>query len=213
MKTALFLDLAIGAAVSVVPPAQADCVGLPDLSRSVVWQTYDGMATLLVIPDGSGPPLTAARTPEGLEVDATIHLTIITYCEGEEPVQAYPREDIWLESVDGGLVACTGGSIADVDTDANGDTHWSLPLRAGGWDEGETMVRISGDVPPSGYGLTLNYNSPDINGDGRVNLSDLAEFSQDYFGGFVFRSDFHRDGALNLSDVAIMASSMGRNCF
>jgi hypothetical protein len=211
-KTKLFLVLAFCTALLAGTSASADCVGLPDLDRSIIRQNFNGQATLLVLPDGSGPPLTAARTPAGAVVDATIFITIISFCEVEEPVAAYPREDIWLDSMDGGLVLCPGGSVADADTDLNGMTQWSQPISAGGWDQGEAMVRINGDVPPDGAGLTLNFNSPDLNGDRDVNLSDLVEFTEDYYTGYYFRSDFHRDGALNLSDVAIMASSLGKGC-
>jgi hypothetical protein len=192
-------------------PAGA-CVGIPDLDRSIIWQTFEGLATLLVNPDGSGNPLTEARTPDGVQVDATIHMTVITYCNGDEPVAGFPFEDMWLESMEGGLAACVGGSAADFSTDANGYTNWSLPLKAGGWDEAGTQVVINGSAMLHDGGLALNYNSPDINGDRYVNLSDLAVFSQDYYADFTFRSDFHRDGAINLSDVAVMASSMGISC-
>ena len=56
------------------------------------------------------------------------------------------------------------------------------------------------------------FNSPDLNGDRFVNLSDLVEFTEDYYTGYYFRSDFHRDGALILCDVDIMASSLGKGC-
>ncbi len=58
----------------------------------------------------------------------------------------------------------------------------------------------------------LSYNSPDMNGDGSVNLADMGMFSTDFYGEYHFRSDFFRDGAINLSDVGQLATSFGANC-
>jgi hypothetical protein len=52
-------------------------------------------------------------------------------------------------------------------------------------------------------------NSPDINGDGIVNLADVGAFAADYVTGYAFRSDFNGDGVLNLIDVAVMAAHFG----
>lgn len=213
MKTiALILTLALSGLLLGDSVAQAGCTGVPDLDRSIIWQTFEGLATLLVVPDGSGNPLTEARTPDGVEVDATIHITIIGWCDGEEFVANFPSEDMWLEGMSGELALCNGGTTADANTDINGTTKWSLPLMAGGWDEAGTQVVVNGVPMLYNEGLALNFNSPDINGDGWVNLSDLVEFTEDYYGGFAFRSDFMRDGVVNLSDVAYMAAGMGTAC-
>ena len=188
------------------------CTGIPDLDRSIISQTFQGLATLLNIPDGSGSPVTEARTADGTVVDATIHLTIITFCNGEEPVVGFPAEDMWLESIGGGMVPCLGGTIADYATDLDGHTQWSLPLMAGGWDEGNCRVMVSGMALGNPGGLTLNFNSPDIDGNRVVNLTDLVFFSQDFWGGYAFRSDLVRDGVINLSDVAVYAESVGKSC-
>ena len=212
MKTVAFILLLAIPGMLLLPVNARACVGIPDLNNSIVWQAFEGLATLLNLPDGTGQPFTAARTPDGIEVDATIHLVVIDYCDLEEPVPGFPKEDIWLESEGGGMVACVSGTIADANTDSEGHTQWSLPMMAGGWDEGTTMVMVNGSPVPDGVGLTLNFNSPDITGDRVVNLTDLAVFAGDYFAGYSFRSDFMRDGMLNLSDVAVMAASMGRGC-
>jgi len=188
------------------------CTGIPDLDRSIISQTFEGLATLLNIPDGSGSPVTEARTADGTVVDATIHLTIITFCNGDEPVVGFPAEDMWLESMGGGMVPCIGGTTADYATDQDGHTQWSLPLMAGGWDEGNCRVMVNGMTLGDPGGLTLNFNSPDIDGNRVVNLTDLAFFSQDYWGGYTFRSDLHRDGVINLSDVSVYAEARGKSC-
>lgn len=193
-------------------PARA-CTGIPDLYYSIVWQAFEGWATLLISPDGSGPPITEARTSDGTVVDATIHLTLLYNCDGVVgSVANFPVEDLWLETVGGGVVFCRGGSIADDPSDLDGNTKWSLPLRGGGWDEGASRVVVNGMPLGSSEGLTLNFNSPDLNGDGQVNLMDVTEFAQDYFSGYTFRSDLFRDGVPNLSDLGSLAEFMGKSC-
>ena len=204
--------------MSIIPliilfAAQAQaCVGLPDLSFSTIWQSFQGLATLLVQPDGSGPPVTESRTADGVVVDATLHLTLTNSCPEEGPVVGYPREDMWLESIGGGVVFCQGGSIADYQTDEDGSTQWSQPLKGGGWDEGNCRIMVAGTPLGPPEGQTLNFNSPDLNGDLVVNIADIAWFAQDYFSGFTFRSDLSRDGVINLSDIAALAVSLGKTC-
>ncbi|MDX2472329.1 MAG: hypothetical protein QNL91_01345 [Candidatus Krumholzibacteria bacterium] len=61
--------------------------------------------------------------------------------------------------------------------------------------------------------MAISYNSPDINGDGVVNLTDVPLFAGDFHGGaYDFRSDFHYDGIVNLSDVVHMAQGLGSSC-
>jgi hypothetical protein len=67
-------------------------------------------------------------------------------------------------------------------------------------------------IVPMPLSLDIAINSPDINGDLQVNLSDVVAFTQDYFGAYNYRSDFFWDGVLNLSDVARMAQGMGAIC-
>ena len=210
-KSALVLLAALSLCGLISGPAQA-CTGIPDLDLSIVVQAFEGLATLLVIPDGSGPPLTEARTADGTTVDATLHLTMITYCFGEDPVPDFPREDIWLESIDGGLASCQGGTIADANTDEDGHTQWSQPPKAGGYDQGNCRVMVSGMPVGDAAGQTLNFNSPDMDGNGDINLTDIYRFSVDYFGPYEFRADLMRDGSVNLSDLSVLAGALGKSC-
>jgi len=131
----------------------------------------------------------------------------------------FPREDIWLHS--SGLVPCVGGTSVDADTDEDGWAIFALPPRAGGSTDssGEPAglwVYCNGDVlRDENYDLIevpIVLNSPDINGDLEVNLSDVGMFAADFFGPYSFRSDFYWDGMLNLADVGRMASGMGSGC-
>ena len=194
------------------PGLADDPPGIPDLSHSYATIAYDGPGTpaLLVVPDGSGNLFTEARDEDGNVVDATITLTILDPLDN--PIANYPFEDCWLESVDDGLVPCIGGTTADHNTDANGMTEWVYPLLAGGFSETAVFVVINGSPLDTNPGLPLYFNSPDINGDRAVTLHDVAIFAGDYFGSYHFRSDFHRDGAIDLRDIAIMARKMLANC-
>lgn len=168
--------------------------------------------TLLVRPDGEGNSLDEARQYNGDVQDATITLNLMD--ANYDPVPNYPREDMWLESEDNGLVRCLGGTIADADTDQLGMTQWQNPLRGGGYSEARTVVKVNGIEPELSNGVNLNFNSPDINGDLIVNLLDVALFAQDFFAypDFSFRSDLYRDGQINLQDMAIFMQAIGAIC-
>jgi hypothetical protein len=185
--------------------------GVPDLSHCQAWLAYDGpeMVTLRVAPDGSGATFTEAKLPDGTLVDATVTLLVLDW--NDDPVAYFPREDMWLESLDGGLYHCNGGTIADTDTDAEGMTQWVQPMRAGGFSLSLTAVLVNGDNVWA-EGLRLNFNSPDINGDGQVSLHDVGQFASDFFGNYHFRSDLARDGLINLADVGWLAAGLGAVC-
>ena len=178
----------------------------------IAGQPGDAGRVLFNVPNGSGSAFTEARTLEDGQVDATI--TLYLRDSDNVPIANYPREDTWLAYIitDTLGVPCTSGTTADYDTDVNGETTWVNPLRAGGWSEGPTVVMIAGSPLLSGD-LNLGHNSADINGNGVVNLQDVALFAGDlYGGGYMFRSDFHYDGVVNLSDVGKLAQSLGAAC-
>jgi hypothetical protein len=188
--------------------AQAD-VGGP---YGEYYMAYSGpeTLTLMVRPDGGGRSFDEAFLPWGDTADATITLELRN--ANWDPVSNFPAEDLWLESYDDGLVPCLGGTIADANTDALGMTRWQNPLFGGGNSEALTLVLVNGSQLESTGGVHLSFNSPDINGDLVVNLTDVAQFAADYFGVFAFRSDFHRDGMINLQDLATFAQAYGATC-
>ena len=183
----------------------------PNLELSMAWCEFSGPDPVVVVnfPNGEGRRFDEARTTGGV-FNGTIHLILL---DGMGvPIHDYPREDMWLVSQDGGFASCLDGSIADANTDVNGETSWVNPLMAGGYSEADTHVIINGS-PLVSPGLNVHFNSPDINADGVVNLTDVAIFSQDIFGWtYQFRSDFHYDGIVNLSDLTILAEGFGASC-
>lgn len=184
--------------------------GLPDLQYSFyVWNAAgSGPVSLLVVPDGSGVPFTRAYRADGSIVDATIELTLTHPCG---PFANFPREDIWLETAGHGFVACAGGTIADTDTDAQGRTRWVLPLRAGGFSPGPSVIVINGSTPLGMPPFEMSFKSPDQNGDLVVGLPDVGLFRAAY-GGHAFVADLHADGQVDIADIAVLARSMGARC-
>ena len=206
--------LVAGILVLMAGPAFGDDAGLPDYNLSFATLAYQGpeTLTLMVVPDGSGGYFSTARTATGAPADAMITLVLVDATN--TPMANYPREDIWLQSTDNDLSVCTSywACHPDTDTNAAGETRWLLAPRIFGSHEGPVTVYINNTPLASSGPLLLSFNGPDINGDRHVGLDDVAAFAQDYFGGYQFRSDLHRDGVINLSDVIPLARWMGRYC-
>lgn len=154
--------------------------------------------------------MTNARLPHGEIVDASITLHLRDCYD--IPIAAFPREDMWLESADGGLSMCVGGTTADADTDAQGIATWTQPLAAGGSSQALCQVMINGLALPYSPGLLLHFNSPDINGDGAVNIMDVPLMAADFYGAGSFRSDLARDGRTDLGDIVKFAQALGSSC-
>ena len=180
----------------------------PNLSFAEIPPAAVG-AGLTVAPDGSWAPFTEAYDPFGALVDATITLTLLD-SQGD-PVVAYPVEDIWLETTNGGLVSCIGGTNPDWVTDMMGQTQWVDPLRAGGCSVGEmTVVYVQGD-PLSSSPLDLVFRSFDFNGDLVVNLTDIVIFTQS-IGSYHQCADYNNDGVISLSDIVRLTQGLGGDC-
>ena len=203
-----FASLLLVLLVSATAVAQT---GIPDLNQSTLERDDTGPSALsiMVVPDGSGPPLTQAVRPDGTIASAGLTATVR---DGANfPVANFPFEDLWLESFDGDLAPCIGGTTADANTDINGQTRFETPLRAGGWTEGPLLLMLNG-MAIVGSEVAIRINSPDSNGDGAVNMTDLATFAADYHGAYHFRSDFNFDGSIDLGDVVILAAKLGGSC-
>jgi len=128
-----------------------------------------------------------------------------------DPIVMYPPEDLWLESADGGMVRCPGGTIADAATDPSGQTTFTNPLFAGAWSTAGIIGNISGYALVQSP-LDILVNSPDISGDLQVDLTDVILFVTDMFSAYNYRSDLYWDGILDLSDVVLLAQHMQHNC-
>jgi hypothetical protein len=161
--------------------------------------------SIYCLPGGTGLALSDAYALGGTTVDATVGVNLYTCTM--QPVAGWPAVDLWLGSPATGLVMPEGMTIADGPTDINGHTTFSGPIYAGGSGM-ELVVQIAGVGTINGT-APYHLNSPDINADGSVNLSDVVEFAQDFYSGSGYRSDFFYDGTINLSDLVILAQGMG----
>lgn len=131
----------------------------------------------------------------------------------------YPEQGLLLAGQGATLVLCDT-TTAYLRSDAAFLTIGSQPIHGGG----HSAISVGGQPiasaiaywapdPSCGvFAMQLYFNSPDINGDLRVNLADTIILSSDLSGTYNYRSDFNWDGLLNLSDVAIYSSAVGVSC-
>lgn len=209
MRVLLILTVSL---LFVASPSLVKGTGIPSPELSTVsWNAGAApSATLLVLPDGTGPAFAAARTADGQVVDATVSLVLRDY-QGML-IAAFPAEDLWIESGDGGLVFCIWGNRADSFTDAQGRTSWALPRRAGGHSEAPCHVFVNAQRVTGGIEPALHFNSPDLDGDLDVDLADVSAFAASYFGAYAPGADLHFDGAVNISDITVLARAIGVSC-
>jgi hypothetical protein len=192
----------------------------PDPVFSQVTPRFLGQVSLFCLPNGLGDPLTQAFAFPGQQVDASVMFQAMN--AQNLPIPGLPIERMWLDDPAGNLQLCPPNpvrfaSVASFPTDPAGNTVFSGPFFAGGHIAPGQPLQVyvewvNGLIVPMPLSLDIAINSPDINGDLQVNLSDVVAFTQDYFGAYNYRSDFFWDGVLNLSDVARMAQGMGAIC-
>ncbi len=60
--------------------------------------------------------------------------------------------------------------------------------------------------------VNLHVVSPDLTGDGYINISDVGLFSENFFGEYHESADLMPDGTLDLADVALLARGLGQGC-
>jgi hypothetical protein len=193
--------------------AYAQCLPLPDFDLSIAMfrdaANHDYPLSVMMVPDGSGEALAEARRPDGSPVNGQVVVWLLDGV-GVGAAGIAPAE-IRLDVADGQLAFCTDGNIAGVATDSEGYTYFSAPLYGGGWSTDDLRVYVC-NVPLSSAYLPMWVNSPDIDGDLEVNLSDVQLFAVDFYGAYAYRSDLAYDGVINLSDLGRLAQHMGADC-
>lgn len=193
--------------VLVLSLASLAWAGIPNLDNSTA-VTGPSTVSVLVCPACDGDRLDNAQDCSGGNVDATITLTVLDI--NFDPVVGYPAADMYL--VANGLCWCTD-FIADGPTDVNGQTTFTGSPCAGGCsDDNSTNVYISPHGVLTQPGLPIWFNSPDMNCDFVVNLSDVVIFAGIFYGTYDYCADFYCDGLINLSDVVVFAVHMGHVC-
>jgi hypothetical protein len=163
----------------------------------------DGIYRVAVVsPAGTAPSLADQGT--------VIHVEVFDCTPA--PVENFPYQDIWISDPGTGeLWLCQGGSVADANTDANGHTTISGVVYSGGHTETGTLVFVAG-IPVDVAGpLPLDFVSPDIDGDGDVDIQDFSRFGQD-FGTSALQSDLVSDGLVDLADFGAFGRHFGEAC-
>jgi len=198
-------------AVSSMALASASYALIPDLALSTATTGATETVSVFSIPDGSGNPLSSVFIFGGSQVNGTVTVTLVD--DSVTPIFNWPFEDLWIESNTPDIVLCQGGSVADGPTNVNGQATFSGPLQAGGWGEG-LVVWVGGvvDSPLSQTPLDYLFNSPDMNLDLIVNLTDIVLFAQIYFEAYDYQADYYYDGVINLSDIVLLAQGSGGAC-
>jgi len=195
----------------IIGSAALALAGVPDLDQSSASLAYTGTETLSLysLPNGNGRAFASAFLPGGAGADATVTLTLLDGLGA--PISGFPFQDMWLEPDDQGLVTCGGNATADANTNAAGVTTWTFPLFAGGHSDQVCWVMINGD-PLNNGGLALHFNSSDLDGTGKVDVSDVGIFAGVYFGSYTYGADFNFDNAVNVSDLGFLANGYGSQC-
>lgn len=204
----LFVCSLVMGAVSVAT------AGIPDATLSTATTAATAQVSVYTLPNGAGKGLFEAKVINSSTlVNATITLTVL---DGNgDPIYLYPAEDMWLETTLGGLALCPGGSTADFLTNAAGVTTFFSTVNGGGQSDrvaAEKTVVVIGGTPLNGSQLDILFNSPDIDGNLEVNLSDTVAFTQNAQGSYNYRSDFYFDNQMNLSDTVLYAQGLGVVC-
>ena len=195
-------------AVSSMALASASYALIPDLTLSTATTGATETVSVLSTPDGSGDPLSNVYVFGGGRTDGTVTLTLVD--AASTPIFNYAFEDLWIESDTPDIALCPGGSVADANTDVNGQTTFSNSLLSGGNGVG-LVVMVAGE-PLLQAPLNYLFNSPDMNLDLVVNLTDIVLFAQVYFGGYDHSADYYYDGVINLSDIVLLAQGSGDAC-
>jgi len=198
--------------VMIISSVSLATAGVPDLTLTLAGM--NGVTTEIValfnLPNAGGNSFAeAAIWNDGTPIDATITMTVL---DGNgAAVKDLPAEDMWLASIDGGMVPCTGGSAADFVTNDAGQTSWANPMNAGGYSTVACQVIING-LALNQDPFALYFNSADMNGDGAVDLPDVGLFSGVFYGAYHFSADFVADGSVDLPDVGLLARGSGTSC-
>lgn len=186
--------------------------GSRDFDYIRMWSELPAGTTgwLLNCPCGDGSRLDQMRSQTGAVVNGVIWVQLID--DFQNPIVGYPAEDMWLEGIGGIFGFVHPGTCADGPSDAEGLVVWREPLAAGGYELVGVIAKVGGiplNLPPL---ETVQFVSPDINGDLRIDLADLVSFSSSYMSVYDCWSDFVHDGRIDLADLTEFTTHYGHHC-
>ncbi|MEN8008310.1 MAG: hypothetical protein ABFS42_14940 [Candidatus Krumholzibacteriota bacterium] len=221
----LLMALVLAAAVFLLGAGEARGQGTPDAasSQAVLMPVGSPPVSMFLVPNGTGTQLAGCYAFGGVITNVYILVTLndVTGL----PVPMVPATDVRIEELQSPLAWCANSwypppahapNLADGPSNAAGQTRFSLAYHGGGWVQGPTLIwvlEVTGAWMPIPTPVTVSYNSPDINGDLAVNLTDVGLFAMDFFSAvYNYRSDFNFDGAINLTDLSMLAPNIGVTC-
>jgi hypothetical protein len=139
------------------------------------------------------------------------------------PIPGIPASDFWLVGCNIQLNLCGGGGAIDADsmTNAEGKTTISGSLAAGGCEPVGVWVVMMGVIIPDPLDcmaplcLPISSVSPDVDGDGEVQLNDFSAFAIAYPSPpkpLQDCADFDCNGLVELIDFSIFAQHYLHQC-
>lgn len=188
-------------------------------------------------PDANGAPLSACyreSSRNGTTYDETVVVQVLAYNAGQwEPVEHIVNMNFAFR-----LISAGETDVWDCDDTDNTTIGWiagvydffpftsyygenGIYYLANGivqpWDVGGFSWQEYTGVLYGPYGAsidvgTVSFVSPDMNGDGVVNLGDAGEFNAVMGSAYHVSADFNYDGVINLSDTGILSAAMGHGC-
>lgn len=141
-------------------------------------------------------------------------ITIEVRDENGELITGFPASIAPIIN-EGNLLACGsalvsgggGGGIAYFDYADGGGSSDNISLQG-------VIANIYGEPLFTLTPILTNFrfNSPDLNADGAVNMSDTVLLAQLMNQGYSYRIDYFWDGVINNSDVVLFVQAMGSAC-
>ncbi len=152
--------------------------------------------------------------PSGGETFAAAGIGIQVYlknCNGA-PLAGVPAQEIVL--FNSFLCMCPGGNIADAPTDLNGRTQFTGALRAGGCANGLSVLAegvLIANLPIRTNGCDTFPANCDVDSEefGRFAHKFPSQVGQPNYS---ICSDYTKDGYIDSSDLALLASRLGGMC-
>jgi len=101
--------------------------GMPSVILSQATTAASVEVLIYSVPDGGGISLSEAFALGAVVTDATVTLTLVD--SENYPIWNFPFEDLWIDVESGSFAICLGGTVADQNTDQNGQTSSSPRCR------------------------------------------------------------------------------------